>query len=144
MIYLIFPTIISLIVFIILKKLQYKNKIHWLVVLFIILGLQIIFTLLISANVITANIISEKQYLNIVDPTGGNDGIFNYNRLTNEEKKIVDYYFQDSGRNLSPIIFGIYFLFNFTIFLIISITMDLIRKQGSIKYKHETNNNQNC
>jgi len=125
----ILPTIFTLLTFICLKYLQYKNKITWVVVIFTILGLQILNISFITANVIITNKIAEKKYYAIVDPTGENDGIFNYNDLTEEEKKVVDYYFQDTGRNVAPIILGIYFGIIFIALSFISIIMDIYRKR---------------
>jgi len=131
-IFIILPTAFTLLAFACLKYLQYKNKITWVVVIFTILGLQILNTSFITVNVMITNKIAEKKYYEIIDPTGENDGIFNYNNLTEEEKKVVDYYFQDTGRNVAPIILGIYFGIIFIALSLISIIMDIYKK---IKYR---------
>jgi hypothetical protein len=65
---------------------------------------------------------AEKQFNEIVD----SEGIFHYDKLNENEKKIADHFFQDGGRNLAPFFFGIYYFINFIIFSMISIIMDII------------------
>jgi multidrug transporter EmrE-like cation transporter len=137
MIYLLLPSVFTIIVFVFLKYLQYKGKIAWFVVFLIILGLQIIFISYVIVRITMTNKIAEQEYYKIIDPTDENDGIFDYNNLTEEEKKVVDYYFQDAGRNVSSAILVVYYAINFIILSFISIIMDIIRKQKERILKHK-------
>ena len=123
------PSILTLIIFIFLKYLQYKEKLNSFKLILILLGMQLFF---ISGVIITVKIIDyydTKKFYSIIDPTGENDGIFQYKYLSEEEKAFVDYYIGDGGRNVGNIIFGILCILNFIFFLILSITMDFIRKK---------------
>jgi len=130
------PSILTLIIFILLKYLQYKEKLNSLKLILILLGLQLLFTSGMIITVKITNYYDTKKFYSIIDPTGENDGVFQYNYLSEEEKAFVDYYFGDGGRNVGNIIFGIFCILNFMFFSILSIIMDFIRNIIKRKYNN--------
>ena len=126
------PSILTLIIFIVLKYLQYKKKINGFKIILIILGLQLFFISVMTLTTSIINYYDTKKFYSIIDPTGENDGIFQYNELTEEERKFVDYYIGDGGRNVGNIIFGVFCIFNMIFFLLLSVIIDIIIK----KYKY--------
>jgi hypothetical protein len=126
----ILPPIFSLIIFIILKHFQYKNKISWVIVVFITLGIQFIF---ISSIII----INKKSEIRIMNEIINNDDfhfnvddgvLYNYDSLSEENKKIADAYLGSGASHFAPLVFGIYYIIIFFILSLVSTIMDIIKK----------------
>ena len=122
-------SVLSLIIFIILKYHQYKNRIAWVIVIFVILGLQFIY---ISSAIIMKKISDihiENEIINNDDfHFNVDDGIlYNYDSLSEENKKIADAYMGSGASHLAPFFYGIYWIINFIILSLVSIIMDVTK-----------------
>ena len=131
------PSIITLIIFIILKYMQNIFNINKAIIIIIIFGVQLLFVFILVINNSIYYNKNKYIYNQIVDPTGKNDGIFNYDNLTDEEKMIVNRYIGDGGRNIGSIFYTIICIFNFIIFSFTSIIIDIIKKYCSKMQKRE-------
>ena len=120
----IIPPVFTFFALILLKYLQYKGKLNNLKVILIIFGINLLFIFLLVALSMIIDSINEKKFYAIIDPTGENDGIYNRDSLTEEEKIFVDRFIGDGGRNVGRIIFIIYCIINFIIFSIFSKYID--------------------
>jgi hypothetical protein len=117
----IFPIIISIIIFILLKLAQYRKLFSWRFVILVILGLQLIFSSIVVIDLLIKKDIAEKQYIEITIKENKEINIIDKNKYINN---YIGYGF-----------FGIYtiliYITLFVIFSIISISIDIIIK---IKY----------
>ena len=120
----IIPPVFTFFALILLKYLQYKSKLNNLKVILIIFGINLLFIFLLVALSMIIDSINEKKFYAIIDPTGENDGIYNRDSLTEEEKIFVDRFIGDGGRNVGRIIYIIYCIINFIIFSIFSKYID--------------------
>ena len=131
-----YPFILSLIVFIFLKYLQFKGKIKRLTIILIVLFIQLFFCSYTTISGIINEKENTKKYYSIIDPDGKNiEGIFHYEELTDEEKKFIDFYFSDSGRRVGILFYIVNCIINLAVFLIASVIIDIIGKSKKKKQK---------
>jgi hypothetical protein len=124
----ILPSVLSLIIFILLKYFQYKNKISLRIVILVILGIQFIFIFSVFLmNIITTKQI-ENEIINNDDFHFDGDILYNYKSLSEENKKIADAYLGSGASHLAPFVFGIYYIINFIVLFLVSTIMDVIIK----------------